>query len=75
MIHLLLADVIMPGMNGLELYERLREGRPTLKALFMSGYTEGVIGDQGVLAPSTRFIQKPFSVATLANTVREALDS
>ena len=74
-IHLLLTDVVMPKMNGLELYERLLSQRPKLLALFMSGYTENVIAHHGILESGTNFLQKPFTIRTLANTVRGALDS
>jgi PAS domain S-box-containing protein len=74
-IRLLLTDVIMPGMNGVELYARVRLKRPQMKALFMSGYAEDVVVRQGVLSEDTQFIQKPFSTDTLASKVREALDS
>jgi len=73
-IHLLLTDVIMPAMNGRELYETLRGMKPELKVLFMSGYTENVIAQHGVLDPGTPFIQKPFTIESLACKVREVLD-
>ncbi len=72
-IHLLLSDVVMPGMNGRELYERLKVARPTLKALFMSGYTENVIAHHGVLEEGMNFIQKPFNLERLLARVREIL--
>ena len=65
----------MPGMNGRELYERLRGLRPTLKALFMSGYAQDVIGPHGVLAKGIPFIQKPFTVGGLAARIRTVIDS
>ena len=73
-IHLLLTDVVMPTMNGRELYARLRKLRPDLKVLFMSGYTNDVIAGRGMLDPETRFIQKPFSAEVLLKAVRHALD-
>jgi two-component system, cell cycle sensor histidine kinase and response regulator CckA len=73
-IHLLLTDVIMPGMNGRELAEKLLSFYPGLKELFMSGYTADVIAHRGVLDSGMQFIQKPFSLATLTNKVREVLD-
>jgi two-component system cell cycle sensor histidine kinase/response regulator CckA len=73
-IHLLLTDVIMPKMNGRELYRQLRESRPDLRVLFMSGYTEDVIAPHGVLEDGTDFIEKPFGVDRLARKVREVLD-
>jgi len=73
-IHLLLTDVIMPGMNGRELAMRLDETRPSLRVLFMSGYTDDAIVHQGVLDESANFIQKPFAPDGLARKVREVLD-
>lgn len=72
-IHLLLTDVIMPGMNGRQVTARLLEARPSLKVLFMSGYTDDAIVHQGVLEESANFIQKPFSPDGLAKKVREVL--
>ncbi|MBU4119331.1 MAG: PAS domain S-box protein [Proteobacteria bacterium] len=72
-IHLLLTDVVMPGMNGCDLAERMQTRNPRLKILFMSGYTANVIAHRGVLGEGTNFIQKPFSMNDLAVKVREAL--
>ena len=74
-IHLLLADVVMPDMNGKELYRRLRASRPAMQGLYMSGYPRDVIARRGVLEDKTEFIQKPFSVAALADKVRAVLES
>jgi two-component system cell cycle sensor histidine kinase/response regulator CckA len=74
-IHLLLTDVIMPGMNGRELAERLAAERPALKVLYTSGYNDGVIGRHGILAPGVAFVPKPFSPRDLARRVREVLDA
>jgi len=74
-IHLLLTDVVLGGMSGRVLAERLREIRPELKVLFMSGYTEDVVLRHGVLAGEMAFVAKPFSMETLAKRVREVLDS
>jgi PAS domain S-box-containing protein len=74
-IHLLLADVVLPGASGPALADELLAQRADLKVLFMSGYTEDAIGHRGVLAPNTRFINKPFSAEALAAKVREVLDA
>jgi CheY-like chemotaxis protein len=74
-IHLLLTDVIMPGMNGRELAQRISEIRPQTKVLYMSGYTENVIGHNGMLDAGIRLLQKPFTLRDLKSRVREALDS
>jgi len=73
-IHLLITDVIMPGMSGKELAGQLVERQPNLIVLFISGYTGQVIAQQGVLEPGVEFLQKPFSPATLAQKVRDVLD-
>ncbi|MFZ0816066.1 MAG: ATP-binding protein [Candidatus Sulfotelmatobacter sp.] len=74
-IHLLLTDVIMPGMNGRELAQRMAEIRPNTKVLYMSGYTENVIGHNGTLDAGVRLLQKPFTLRELKSKVREVLDS
>ncbi len=74
-IHLLLTDVIMPEMNGQELAKNLHALHPNILTLFMSGYSANVIARHGVLEKGINFIQKPFSMQTLATKVREALDS
>ena len=72
-IHLLLTDVIMPGMSGRELADRLTRLHPEIKTLYMSGYTDDAIVHHGVLDADTSFIQKPFASAALARKVREVL--
>jgi two-component system cell cycle sensor histidine kinase/response regulator CckA len=74
-IRLLMTDVVMPGMNGRDLAKNLLDLIPNLKLLFMSGYTADVIAHNGVLDEGVHFIQKPFSVQSLATKLREALDS
>ncbi len=73
-IHLLMTDVVMPGMNGRDLARQLTALYPDIKLLFMSGYTANVIAHQGVLDEGVAFIQKPFSMADLAEKLRGVLD-
>ena len=73
-IHLLLTDVVMPQMNGKPLAARLLSGRPALKVLFMSGYTDSAIVEHGV-EPGIHLLRKPFTPAGLGSKVRQALDS
>lgn len=73
-IHLLMTDVVMPEMNGRDLARRMHALRPGLKCLYMSGYTANVIAHHGVLDESIHFIQKPFSLHTLATKLRDVLD-
>ena len=73
-IGLVLTDVVMPGMSGKVLADRLAEEHPETKVLFMSGYTDDAIVHHGVLDPAVHFISKPFTSATLRQKVREVLD-
>ena len=74
-IHLLLTDVIMPGMNGSDLSKNLKPLYPKIKSLFMSGYTANIIAHHGVLDEGVNFIQKPFSMKEVIVKVREIIDS
>lgn len=73
-IHLLLTDVVMPGMNGRELFSQAQTRRPDLRVLFMSGYTGDLMINLGLAEDGPSFLQKPFSAFTLAAKVREILD-
>ncbi|HSV98390.1 MAG TPA: response regulator [Spirochaetota bacterium] len=73
-IHLLLTDVLLPELNGLELWHTLKIRRPELKCLFISGYACNSIAGQGILTEDIPFLQKPFSMDTLAMKIREALE-
>ncbi len=73
-IHLLVTDVVLPGMNGRVLAERLMQKRQELKILFVSGYTEDIIAHHGELDPGTNFLEKPFTHETLSAKVRCVLD-
>jgi two-component system cell cycle sensor histidine kinase/response regulator CckA len=74
-IDLLLTDVVMPGMNGRELAELLLQERPGTRVLFASGYTDDAVLLHGVRTDELSFMQKPFTPLTLAQRVREVLDS
>jgi CheY-like chemotaxis protein len=72
---LLLTDVVMPGMNGRELARHITAQRPDVRVLYMSGYTEDAIGQNGTLDAGINLLQKPFSLPALKDKVREVLDS
>jgi PAS domain S-box-containing protein len=73
-IDLLLTDVVMPGINGRVLAERLAPSHPAMKILYMSGYTDSFIAGHGVLEPGTHLLRKPFTEEVLVRKVREVLD-
>ena len=73
-VQIVVTDVVMPKMSGRELIERLRVDRPSLRVLFMSGYTDDAIVQHGVLEAGVEFIQKPFAMRALTRKVRSILD-
>jgi PAS domain S-box-containing protein len=73
-LHLLITDIIMPGMDGPSLAKQIVKERPDLKVLYMSGYATNFIMHDGIVDPGTNFIEKPFHPGTLLAKVREVLD-
>jgi CheY-like chemotaxis protein len=73
-VHLMLTDVVMPGMSSHQLAKRLKSLQPEMKVLYMSGYTDNTIVQHGALAEKVDYISKPFTVDALARKVREVLD-
>jgi two-component system cell cycle sensor histidine kinase/response regulator CckA len=73
-IHLLLTDVVMPGLSGPEVAERLVALRPEIRVLYMSGYTGDLMGRRGMLPPGAALLVKPFTQASILRSVREVLD-
>jgi two-component system, cell cycle sensor histidine kinase and response regulator CckA len=73
-VDLLLTDVIMPGMNGVQLAERLVDRHPHLPVLFASGYTDGMVAQLGAPGRTTAHLDKPYTAVTLTQHVRAALD-
>jgi len=74
-IHLLLTDLILPGLNGRELSELLLQSRKEMKILFISGYSDDVIAKHGVIDEGLSFLQKPFTASSLGKKIREVLES
>ena len=72
-IELVITDVIMPGMSGPELADKLAASRPQTKVLFVSGYTENAISHHGVLDPGIAFLQKPYNLPDVARKIRDLL--
>ena len=72
-IHLVITDVVMPGMGGRELVKQLAQTRPETKVLYLSGYTEDAIVSEGTIESGTAFLQKPFTLHNLSRKVREVL--
>ena len=73
-VHLLITDVVMPGMSGRELAEIIKRERPEIKVIFMSGYTENIIVHHGVLEQGINYISKPITPATLSQKIRSVLN-
>jgi two-component system, cell cycle sensor histidine kinase and response regulator CckA len=73
-IHLLVTDVVLPGLSGRDLAAQITKRRPGLPVLFVSGYTDDAIVRHGVLEPGVHFLQKPFTPAQLGKKIREILD-
>jgi two-component system cell cycle sensor histidine kinase/response regulator CckA len=74
-IHLLVVDVVMPGTSGEALVQRIAAGRPGIRTLYVSGYTDDLVRQHGVIAAGRHFLQKPFTVDGLARKVRQVLEA
>lgn len=73
-IDLIICDVVMPGMSGPKLINRIKAYRPNVKVLYMSGYTDEVIDKHGIIEKGINFLQKPFTIETLSKKIREVFD-
>jgi CheY-like chemotaxis protein len=71
---LIISDVVMPKMSGKQMVDRLRQNRPDLKVLYMSGYTDDAIAKHGVLEPGTPLIEKPFTIEAMAQRIRQVIE-
>jgi DNA-binding NtrC family response regulator len=67
-----MTDVVLPGMNGFDLAQRMKALRPEVKVLFMSGYADDILAQQGTI-DSSSFVQKPFTLQILTRKIREVL--
>jgi DNA-binding NarL/FixJ family response regulator len=74
-IALLVADVVMPGITGAEVWRRLSAAQPGMRVLFLSGYNDEALVDSGILGEGLALLQKPFNLTALVEKVREVLDS
>ncbi|HEY6467425.1 MAG TPA: response regulator, partial [Candidatus Acidoferrales bacterium] len=74
-IHALITDVVMPGLSGRELSERVTKMRPEIRVVYMSGYTDQSAFRNGILDKGAELLQKPFGMSTLASKLREMLAS
>jgi PAS domain S-box-containing protein len=72
-IHALLTDVLMPGMNGRELADRIREAHPSVRVFFMSGHSEDIVADRGTIPGAVRFLPKPFGLEQLSELMEAGL--
>jgi DNA-binding response OmpR family regulator len=73
-VNILITDVVLPGMNGRELYDRLLRQRPGLRVLFMSGYSGDILSENGVTTEGVDLIQKPFTLQAFTAKVRDVLN-
>ena len=74
-VHLLFTDIVMPGMNGRALADRVKAARPSVKVLYTTGYTRDAVIHNGMLDRDVAFLSKPFTVDQLAHKVRQTLDA